>query len=169
MRIGLLEFEQLKPVHCNSHHDYTHQTCMGWAWNCRISKVSRIIKHLPLVSFRKVICANTKKVRRWIWFFGGDVSLNFWKLSDQNMQWNIDFYPRGIKYSKAQMINVYNSAVEVPEAILRTIRLSVTCKRDLTTEQRFKVNSKRSLLNFSVNCKSFHMIPGWCADNGCTK
>ncbi|KAG4080248.1 hypothetical protein HA402_010740 [Bradysia odoriphaga] len=58
---------------------------------------------------------------------------------DQNMQWNIDFYPRGIKYSKAQMINVFNSAVEVPETILRTIRLSVTCKRDLTTEQRFKV------------------------------
>lgn len=57
------------------------------------------------------------------------------------MQWNIDFYPRGIKYSKAQMINVFNSAVEVPETILRTIRLSVTCKRDLTTEQRFKVRS----------------------------
>lgn len=60
-------------------------------------------------------------------------------ISDQSMQWNIDFYPRGIKYSKAQMINVYNAAVEVPETILRTIRLSVTCKRDLITEQRFKV------------------------------
>jgi len=58
---------------------------------------------------------------------------------DQSMQWNIDFYPRGIKYSKAQMINVFNSAVEVPETILRTIRLSVTCKRDLNSEQRFKV------------------------------
>lgn len=58
---------------------------------------------------------------------------------DQSMQWNIDFYPRGIKYCKAKMINVYNANVEVPEAILRTIRLSVTCKRDLKTEQRFKV------------------------------
>lgn len=57
------------------------------------------------------------------------------------MQWNIDFFPRGIKYSKAQLINVFNmqSAVEIPESILRTIRLSVTCYRDLETEQRFKV------------------------------
>lgn len=57
------------------------------------------------------------------------------------MAWNIDFYPRGIRYSKAQLINVFNlqSAVEIPETILRTIRLSVTCKRDLETEQRFKV------------------------------
>lgn len=62
------------------------------------------------------------------------------------MQWNIDFYPRGIKYSKAQMINVFNSAVEVPETILRTIRLSVTCKRDLTTEQRFKVSHSLAIV-----------------------
>lgn len=73
------------------------------------------------------------------------------------MQWNIDFYPRGIKYSKAQMINVFNAAVEVPETILRTIRLSVTCKRDLTTEQRFKVSTQ---LKFSTSAdrlkKNFH-------------
>lgn len=58
------------------------------------------------------------------------------------MAWNIDFYPRGIRYSKAQLINVFSlqtDAVEIPETILRTIRLSVTCKRDLETEQRFKV------------------------------
>lgn len=61
--------------------------------------------------------------------------------TEQNMPWNIDFFPRGIKYSKAQLINVFNmqSAVEIPETILRTIRLSVTCERDLETEQRFKV------------------------------
>lgn len=60
---------------------------------------------------------------------------------DQTMQWNIDFFPRGIRYSKAQLINVFNmqAALEIPETILRTIRLSVTCKRDLETEQRFKV------------------------------
>lgn len=58
-----------------------------------------------------------------------------------NLPWNIDFFPRGIKYHKAQLINVFNmqAAVEIPETILRTIRLSVTCKRDLETEQRFKV------------------------------
>lgn len=57
------------------------------------------------------------------------------------MSWSIDFFPRGIRYSKAQLINVFNmqSAVEIPESILKTIRLSVTCKRDLETEQRFTV------------------------------
>lgn len=82
------------------------------------------------------------------------------------MQWNIDFYPRGIKYSKAQMINVFNSAVEVPETILRTIRLSVTCKRDLKTEQRFKVKSLSNSLNYR-DCTN--IIIGWCLDNWCTK
>lgn len=57
------------------------------------------------------------------------------------MPWNIDFFPRGKKYSKAQLINVFNmqAAVEIPETVLRTIRLSVTCQRDLEAEQRFKV------------------------------
>lgn len=57
------------------------------------------------------------------------------------MQWHIDFFPRGIKYNKAQLINIYNvqAPMEIPESILRTIRLSVTCKRDLEMEQRFKV------------------------------
>ena len=60
---------------------------------------------------------------------------------DQNMQWNIDFFPRGIKYGRAKLINVYNmqTGIEVPELVLRTIRLRVTCERDLENEQRFKV------------------------------
>lgn len=61
--------------------------------------------------------------------------------AEQNMPWNIDFFPRGIRYSKAQLINVFNMQppVEIPETILKTIRLSVTCERDLEREQRFMV------------------------------
>lgn len=61
------------------------------------------------------------------------------------MQWDIDFYPRGIRYGKAQIINVYNMPVpgslEIPEALLRTVRLSVTCKSNLETDQRFMVSA----------------------------
>lgn len=57
------------------------------------------------------------------------------------MQWDIDFYPRGIRYGKAQIINVYNlpGSLEIPEVLLRTVRLSVTCKSNLDTDQRFMV------------------------------
>lgn len=62
-------------------------------------------------------------------------------------QWDIDFYPRGIRYGKAQIINVYNnynsnfaSSLEIPEVLLRTVRLSVTCKSNLESDQRFMVS-----------------------------
>lgn len=57
-------------------------------------------------------------------------------------QWDIDFYPRGIRYGKAQIINVYNlpGSEEIPEVLLKTVRLSVTCKSRLEVDQRFMVN-----------------------------
>lgn len=60
---------------------------------------------------------------------------------DQTVQWDIDFYPRGIRYGKAQIINVFNmpGSLEIPEALLRTVRLSVTCKSDLENDRRFMV------------------------------
>lgn len=58
-------------------------------------------------------------------------------------QWDIDFYPRGIRYGKAQIINVYNlpGSLEIPEVLLKTVRLSVTCKSSLEIDQRFMVSS----------------------------
>lgn len=59
---------------------------------------------------------------------------------DQTVQWDIDFYPRGIRYGKAQIINIYTGSLELPEVLLRTVRLSVTCKSNLEIDQRFMVN-----------------------------
>lgn len=61
--------------------------------------------------------------------------------------WDIDLYPRGIRYSKAQLINVYNypamqqgqTKYEIPETVMRCVRLKITCKAELEFEQRFKV------------------------------
>lgn len=57
------------------------------------------------------------------------------------LPWDIDFYPRGIRYGKAQIINVYNlpGSLEIPEVLLRTVRLSVTCKSNLEIDQKFMV------------------------------
>lgn len=64
------------------------------------------------------------------------------QIPDQTVQWDIDFYPRGIRYGKAQIINVFNmpGSLEIPEALLRTVRLSVTCKSNLEYDQRFMVS-----------------------------
>lgn len=66
-------------------------------------------------------------------------------------QWDIDFYPRGIRYGKAQIINVYNlpGSEEIPEVLLRTVRLSVTCKSSLEVDQRFMVS-----LRIKFKCRS---------------
>lgn len=67
------------------------------------------------------------------------------KQTDQTLQWDIDFYPRGIRYGKAQLINVFNmpGSLEIPETLLRTVRLSVSCKSNLETDQRFMVRTDR--------------------------
>lgn len=67
--------------------------------------------------------------------------------AENAIQWEIDFFPRGIRYNKAQLINVFNmplhhqGKVDVPETILRTVRVRCTCKANLYDEQRFKVSS----------------------------
>lgn len=64
--------------------------------------------------------------------------------ADENtIQWEIDFFPRGIRYNRAQLINIYSlqttqGRIEVPESILRTVRVRCTCK-SVQQEMRFKI------------------------------
>lgn len=71
-------------------------------------------------------------------------------LLENTIQWEIDFFPRGVRYNRAQLINVYNVSnqgkVEVPESILRTVRVRCTCKTRLNEEQRFKVSRIKFLM-----------------------
>jgi BTB/POZ domain-containing protein 17 len=66
---------------------------------------------------------------------------NFLHFTDQNVPWEIDFFPRGIRYHKAKLINIYNQqgSTEIPESILRTVRLRVTYRENIDYEQRFKI------------------------------
>lgn len=48
--------------------------------------------------------------------------------------WETEFFPRGIKYNRAKLI----WGGDVPETVLKTVRLKVTCRNYLQNE-RFKV------------------------------
>lgn len=56
-------------------------------------------------------------------------------IPDQPITWEIEFYPKGIKYERAKMV----WGEDVPEVALNTVRLRVTCRYPEIDEQRFKV------------------------------
>ncbi|XP_058825959.1 BTB/POZ domain-containing protein 17 [Topomyia yanbarensis] len=60
---------------------------------------------------------------------------------DQSVAWEIEFFPRGVRYNRAKLIGVYNTPVnsEIPESIIRTVRLKVLCQERLEEEQRFMI------------------------------
>ncbi|XP_030569396.1 BTB/POZ domain-containing protein 17 [Drosophila novamexicana] len=54
---------------------------------------------------------------------------------DPCMTWEIEFFPRGVKYNKAKMV----CGEDVPGCSLNTVRLRVTCKHQNIGEERFKI------------------------------
>lgn len=56
---------------------------------------------------------------------------------DQSVTWEIEFFPRGVKHSRAKMVC---SGEDIPECVLRTVRLRVTCKENFTRDERFKIS-----------------------------
>ncbi|XP_055389941.1 BTB/POZ domain-containing protein 17 isoform X2 [Condylostylus longicornis] len=54
---------------------------------------------------------------------------------DQCISWEIEFFPRGVKYDRAKMV----WGEDIPEFVLRTVRLRITCKENFKKEQRFKI------------------------------
>lgn len=86
-------------------------------------------------------------------------------------QWDIDFYPRGIRYGKAQIINVYNlpGSLEIPEVLLKTVRLSVTCKSNLEVDQRFMVSRHKIKSILNLQLLTFALISDWGLDHRYSK
>lgn len=76
------------------------------------------------------------------------------KIPESSIQWEVDLFPRGVRYNKAQLINVYmftqgnnNSSAEIPETVLKVMRLRATCKANLKEEEKkFKVRKIFELL-----------------------
>lgn len=73
----------------------------------------------------------------------GDARQQQQQQEDQQITWELDFYPRGIRYNRAKIINVYNCGTQnadtIPEAVLKTVRLRVTFTENLAGEHKFKV------------------------------
>ncbi|XP_068141188.1 BTB/POZ domain-containing protein 17 [Drosophila tropicalis] len=54
---------------------------------------------------------------------------------EPSMTWEIEFFPRGVRYNKAKMV----WGEDVPGCLLNTVRLRVTCKKHHIGEERFKI------------------------------
>ncbi|XP_059486729.1 BTB/POZ domain-containing protein 17 [Neocloeon triangulifer] len=61
-----------------------------------------------------------------------------------HIEWVVDFYPRGLWYPKGLLIT-WEGTKEVPEAVLKTCRLSITC-RDPETLERNHFHAKIGVL-----------------------
>lgn len=70
--------------------------------------------------------------------------------------WEAEFFPRGIKYNKAKII----WGGDVPETVLKTVRLKVTCRNELHNE-RFKVKLCFIQIFFNKN----YFLTDICVDN----
>lgn len=70
------------------------------------------------------------------------VTFNVVCFSEQSVAWEIEFFPRGVRYNRAKLIGVFNTPVstEIPESIIRTVRLKVLCQEKLEEDRRFTVS-----------------------------
>lgn len=57
-------------------------------------------------------------------------------VGDSVCDWIVDVYPKGVWFKKFFLI-VWQGTIEVPECVIPTVRISVTCKNIIT--QRVKV------------------------------
>lgn len=64
------------------------------------------------------------------------VQLKIYILGEYICDWMVDLYPKGVWFKKFYLI-VWQGTVEVPEYVLPTVRLAVTCKD--TEAHRVKV------------------------------
>lgn len=58
--------------------------------------------------------------------------------SDKIYEWTVDLYPKGVWFKKCFLI-VWQGTLEVPEKIMRTIRLSLTFRGDIGQDENMKV------------------------------
>lgn len=74
-------------------------------------------------------------------YFFSQGNLSEFQEDNNSIAWEIDFFPRGIRYNKAKLINIYNqgNGAEIPEIILRTVRLRVTCRENFKDDRKFKI------------------------------
>lgn len=58
--------------------------------------------------------------------------------AEKVIEWVADFYPKGVWFQKCSLI-IWQGTLEVPEEILRTVRLSLTCRELIKEDMRVHV------------------------------
>ncbi|XP_063367340.1 uncharacterized protein LOC134655801 [Cydia amplana] len=74
--------------------------------------------------------------------------------SDRLTEWTVDLYPKGVWFKKSMLI-VWSGTFDVPEVVLRTVRVSITCQNppdapDYDDQQEPDVRVKIGLLVWGV-------------------
>ncbi|XP_053678799.1 BTB/POZ domain-containing protein 17 [Anopheles nili] len=66
---------------------------------------------------------------------------NFSDVDEESNGWDVEFFPLGVRYKPAQLIGVYSAATsrEIPESIIRTVRLRVTTQATMRCESRYMI------------------------------
>uniref|UniRef100_A0A182QM90 BTB domain-containing protein n=1 Tax=Anopheles farauti TaxID=69004 RepID=A0A182QM90_9DIPT len=66
---------------------------------------------------------------------------NFSDVDEESNGWDVEFFPLGVRYKPAQLIGVYSAATnrEIPESIIRTVRLRITSQRAMRNECRYMI------------------------------
>lgn len=58
--------------------------------------------------------------------------------NDQTLAWELDFFPRGVRFNAAKLINWYLTA-EIPEVILKTVRMRIICREKQMEDKKFMI------------------------------
>ncbi|XP_035901510.1 BTB/POZ domain-containing protein 17 [Anopheles stephensi] len=66
---------------------------------------------------------------------------NFSDVDEESNGWDVEFFPLGVRYKPAQLIGIYSAATnrEIPESIIRTVRLRITSQSAMRTERRYMI------------------------------
>ncbi|XP_055537081.1 BTB/POZ domain-containing protein 17 [Wyeomyia smithii] len=87
-----------------------------------------------------VICGfeQIENYENFVYFFDSQKDLSECH-EEQSVAWVIEFFPRGVRYHRAKLIGVHNTLIhsEIPESIIRTVRLKVLCQERHEEERRF--------------------------------
>lgn len=171
MTVSELAAIPLKPITCFSREFFCHRMAIGMRYHAGQSeKYANILENsepglqfTPRLYVSDVYCFEMEvpevhKIENYknfgACFFSKSTLSEFLndnrEYDESTIGWDIDLYPRGIRYNKAQLINVYNYPVvqqgqtkfEIPETVMRCVRLKITCKASLEFEQRFKVKRR---------------------------
>jgi len=73
--------------------------------------------------------------------FFSQVSLAELEQSEQTIAWEIDFFPRGVRFNAAKLIYLggHLPSTDIPETILKTVRMRVTCREKLPDDKKFMI------------------------------